>query len=509
MAPIPRILPFCNLVTSATAVLAIPTSTPVATQQFGADPKAPKKPVPGKIKVKSDPFTFFAQIDIGEVEPANLVLDTLSDFSAVVRGRRCGTRREPVQILIDGGQTSIEKDPRTNLFRSIYSDGSWVLGTQYWYGNISSPASAGLDNPASYHGYLALPTRQSQFKRIGKDGVLGLSREQDDLESISEEGVYVSTPVGGDRFDSRLPWGKKKPPRNGGYSFFTTYLNWRDPLNQYLGLDYLDDRKLGSPIAKVNLVTRHNSADIKDWRVGLNQTSVQTVMYWPTGQDNEYHQRKLVLQGGYSSGIDLLFLLDTKSEFTFIAGRHASAIAKAMGGECKFFSSVAGDINTLEGDDYRGSNVKFGGNICFIPCLHHFGKSGFFQKNPITLDLPFGETYIRISEDVPLAAYAYDASRFDSREECVPQPNRPCETICVSYIQPLEFNGPNYQHVEIDPFGRINEFSSREFVYGHTVWANVIAKWGLNETAVSLWYYQDANLNTKFNPQKVPADEVE
>ncbi|EGX47866.1 hypothetical protein AOL_s00081g193 [Orbilia oligospora ATCC 24927] len=460
----------------------------VRTGEFGANISKKQRPVPGKLKVKSDNFSFFAQIDLGFPEPANLVLDTFSSQSIVM---------DKKEAAKNGGLLKLPKFNREEIVVSLYgrdifySDGSWAVEDTTWYGKISSPASAELDKPASFYGYLALPLRTGNFKRSGKDGVLALAREQSQysVEIWNEEDPFAP------REDSRLPWGAKLPPINGKYPFFTTYLNWREPDKQYLGLGYLEEKELGGSIGTLEVIGADGKYDdIDDWRVKLPEDALEPII-WLKSENLTYAERLQRLNDKDST----VFLLDTKSEYSFLPLDHAIAINEAMGGKCIPIANFS-DLPNLITGDYPGSNFQFGGNICTIPCLLMEGKTTFFQTKPITLDLPFGSGYIRIGSDVSLVAYnPWETIWPGSHCDTTRPGNEECVNECLSSIQPAPKNGPNY------PSARAKRGSGKENVYGRTIWSNVFAKWDVEGGAVELWDYKGTVRDPPFGAsQSIP-----
>ncbi|TGJ66259.1 hypothetical protein EYR41_007904 [Orbilia oligospora] len=456
--------------------------------EFGANFSKPQRPVPGKLKVKSDDFSFFAQIDLGFPEPANLLLDTFSSQSIVM------DKKEAVK---NGG---LLKPPKVNSGRTdtsskgrdiLYSDGSWAIEDTTWYGKISSPASAKLDKPASFYGYLALPVRTGNFKRSGKDGVLALAREQ---SQYNAEIWNADDPFAPEE-DSRLPWGTKLPPINGGYPFFTTYLNWREPDKQYLGLGYLEEKELGGSIGTLEVVDADGKRDdANDWRVKLPEHALDPII-WIKSENLTYAER-LPWSPELNAKDSTMFLLDTKSEYSFLPLDHAMAINEAMGGKCIAITSFTSLPNLITGD-YPGSNFQFGGDICVIPCRIMEGKTTFFQTIPIALDLPFGSGYIRIGPDVSLVAYNPRETVWPG-SHCDPTENEECVDECLSSIQPAPNNGPNY------PTARAEKSSGKDNVYGRTIWSNVFAKWDVDGGAVALWDYKGTVRDPAFSHEALP-----
>ncbi|KAF3223774.1 hypothetical protein TWF679_000212 [Orbilia oligospora] len=451
---------------------------------FGADPSDKQRPIPGKLKVKSDDFNFFAQIDLGFPEPMNLVLDTFSSVSFVMDKKEAaknGGVLKPPKINIGQTYTTTSGGRDT-----LYSDGSWMVEDTTWYGKISSPESAKLDEPASFYGYLALPLRTGNFKRSGKDGVLALARE------LIQRGVEVSkfNRAGNLQTDSPLPWGRRAPPINGNYSFFTTYLNWREPDKQYLGLDYLEEKELGERIGKLKVVGADGERDdVNDWRVRLPEPARNPIISEKT--ENLTYAKRLPRSQELKASDSTVFLLDTKSEYSFLPLDHAVAINEAMKGSCTPISSYTHLPNLITGD-YPGSNFQFGGEICIIPCRIMEGNTTFLQINPITIDLPFGSGYIRIGPDVSLAAWS-PREKIWPGSHCAFTDDEDCIDWCLSSIQPAPNNGPNYPTVMRE------RSSGKDNVYGRTIWSNVFAKWDVGGGNVELWNYKETVKDPVFN----------
>ncbi|KAK6500847.1 hypothetical protein TWF506_003608 [Arthrobotrys conoides] len=465
--------------------------------RFGANLENPRAAVPGKLKVNSDGFGFFAQIDLGLSKPINLLLDTFSSFSIVI-DRKEGAKNGGIlkELKVKTGLTTSNNSAQHNL----YSDGAWVLGQTTWYGEIRSPASAKVDPAASFYGYLGLPLRTSGFKRKGKDGVLGLAREQ------TTYSVNLTGPVPYELLDSRLPWGLETPPINGKYSYFTTYLNWREPEKQYLGLGYMNEEELGNSIGTAKAVGADGDrGDIKDWRIILSDPSHGPII-WEKSKNMTYAER---LRPSKDLDSQIVYFLDTKSEFTFLRADYAQLINQAMRGYCNPVSKLE-YLPSFITNDYPGSNVKFGGDVCLIPCRrarNNEGKSKYFQKHPIAIDLPFGEGYIRIGEDVSLAAYRQEEFIWPG-DDCASAGDSSCVDICLSSIQPSAKNGPNYSELQINgtelfPDEPWKGTSGHDNVYGRTIWSNVFAKWDVENNTVSLWDYKGVFRDPVFNVEGV------
>ncbi|KAF3207623.1 hypothetical protein TWF106_011642 [Orbilia oligospora] len=406
---------------------------------FGADPSDKQRPIPGKLKVKSDDFNFFAQIDLGFPEPMNLVLDTFSSVSFVMDKKEAaknGGVLKPPKINIGQTYTTTSGGRDT-----LYSDGSWMVEDTTWYGKISSPESAKLDEPASFYGYLALPLRTGNFKRSGKDGVLALARE------LIQRG------------------------------------------------DYLEEKELGERIGKLKVVGADGERDdVNDWRVRLPEPARNPIISEKT--ENLTYAKRLPRSQELKASDSTVFLLDTKSEYSFLPLDHAVAINEAMKGSCTPISSYTHLPNLITGD-YPGSNFQFGGEICIIPCRIMEGNTTFLQINPITIDLPFGSGYIRIGPDVSLAAWS-PREKIWPGSHCAFTDDEGCIDWCLSSIQPAPNNGPNYPTVMRE------RSSGKDNVYGRTIWSNVFAKWDVGGGNVELWNYKETVKDPVFNHGELP-----
>ncbi|KAK6345574.1 hypothetical protein TWF718_007484 [Orbilia javanica] len=452
---------------------------------FGANPNKLNPPVPGKIKVNSDGFTFFARIDLGLKDPVLLVLDTFSSYSAVIGDREANTKGVVSELAIPNGKTDFGND----IKYTYYSDGSWAAGYNTWYGKISSPGADKLNPPASFYGYFSLLSKTSEFRRKDKNGVLGLARESKDYYFESKYPKSGNSSLK----EPFIPWGIQIPPVDGNYSYFTTYLNWREPENQYLGLDYFKEEELGKHISTLKVIAGRK--DISDWRVSVKASQINPIA-WRKSDGLVYAEK--IKSVDYGTDIESVILLDTKSEYTFIREEQAISIAEAMGGSCSKISDMGYVVNHM-GSDYPGSNFKFNGKVCMVPCQRRGGETKYFQTHRVAIDLPFGEGYIRIPSDSSLVAYF--PQEFVAGDPCkATKPEEICNAVCVSAIQPLRENGPNYP----DVLKFSNNPSQRDLLYGHTVWANVFAKWDINQGTIGVWNYKGAVRDPEFDVNKLP-----
>ncbi|KAK6528393.1 hypothetical protein TWF281_009634 [Arthrobotrys megalospora] len=226
--------------------------THIQPASIGLDKNNPKPLAPGKLRVFSDDYSFYASVNMGG-DTVYLVLDSNSKVTAV-RATRSKYPSGNVAKYNITSSTNANIVQQTGDFFHLYPDRTFLAGDYIWYGEIQSPATEELNPPASYWGHIGLAETSSGLNHQGKHGIMGLG-----LDYTEGRKSLEMVQIAGGSYDDR-PWQPWDDPRgdynvDAGCGFFTTYLNWREPDKTHIGFDHLNKEELG-PIMGEKLVDR-------------------------------------------------------------------------------------------------------------------------------------------------------------------------------------------------------------------------------------------------------------